>query len=419
MSGDAWTPAQQLLAPVLAALEAGSGWSSEVRRLSDQLGNQAEALKLAQAALEDANADRDQWRLALFESLKLNEQISDDPTVIQIARGRDGGWIAYHNEYPEEGSIKLSEGTDSPASRPLDRSPPSSGETSAPEEVLADPQEAPPRRRVLVAADEGEPTPRAEQQVPEAATEPSEQDRDDVTEVRGSRAGDESSEGAPPAPEAVATSFPCRCGKFEVASARGFILDFDRQKHTPKECPPAEATATNKGRWGHNANGSAWHLWREPITTSLVDGVVTQAAPCGEVVEGELVFSEKPVADAACLDCAAIDGWTEPEEIVAADREERLDNFRQEHGIEGADSAPLKCDAEPCKEPGVYDPKTKANFCEKLHLPLALGFRRELVQLFRKDLVPPKDETAARMKRTSKKMKENVRKGAKAESSGG
>jgi hypothetical protein len=81
----------------------------------------------------------------------------------------------------------------------------------------------------------------------------------------------------------------------------------------PGEGATASPAAAKK--WGHNARGSAWHLWSDATEGSFADGEWTFRAPCGEEVKGAIVYADRPVADNACLDCAASIGWEFPEKL--------------------------------------------------------------------------------------------------------
>ena len=58
------------------------------------------------------------WRDALIEVHKLDEVISDDRDLIRIDKHEVRGWVAWHAEYPEEGSIRLSDGDDEECGEP-------------------------------------------------------------------------------------------------------------------------------------------------------------------------------------------------------------------------------------------------------------------------------------------------------------
>lgn len=78
------------------------------------------------------------------------------------------------------------------------------------------------------------------------------------------------------------------------------------------------ATVPSSLRWGHNASGSAWHLWPLRVNASLGDGGDwVQDAACGEVVPGALLYAEKPVADNACEKCVGLSKENQPKDAPA------------------------------------------------------------------------------------------------------
>jgi hypothetical protein len=294
----------------------------DLERVRAELSMLNEGRALVSAALEDANADRDRWRQALFDVLKLGDQISDDVSLVAIGQDPAGAWIAYHQEYPEEGSILLAElvgrKSVSPSPAPIagSGSPHMVSDGPAAERVLDDPKSD----AGLVASPDGDTDRTAPGGLPEAPE--GAQEQEDREAGAGRLAGDE--------PGAVATAAP--------AAAK---------------------------RWGHNGDGSAWHLWGSPhmsyvLTTVGKEG--THEAACGEEVAGTLLFAEKPIADAACIDCLALAGMEAPPTLPCDD-------------FGGA-----------CPNPGVHDPETGGNFCREVHLKLELGFRREAAHVAHPEL---------------------------------
>lgn len=393
------SPATALLARVVPAvclsgaeLELVRAELDDAKRLVASLLTDCKRAADAHAAAEEVSADqlaqlqkvaaeRDHWRHAVCDLFNLDEKISDEEDVIKVSL-HEGEWRAFHEEYPEEGYIPLERESESPApvSAPQG-SPPSAGGTGAGgsssdeeeeshEELRADGQQ--------VAGDEELRIARGE--VPAGAPEHEEQNREAGA---GRLAGDDAGEGGPPTNPATAND--CHCGKFAIGGSRGFVLDFQGQKHSRKECPPD----AKKLRWGHNGAGSLWHLWTGTVETTIVGTVATQKASCGEEVTGNLLYADRPITDAACVDCltlAYVDVNLNPCEAIGL----------------------------ACQEPGSLDPDTGGYFCKKFHLSQNLSFRQESFFAAHPGVKSPKAD-AKKWERHVKKRTKKARKGAAAD----
>ena len=77
--------------------------------------NHARCVDIEHHAAEIAKRDKliEFYRDAVIDLLHLEESISDDRSLIVIGKDEKRGWVAWHAEYPEEGSIGLS-GDDAP-----------------------------------------------------------------------------------------------------------------------------------------------------------------------------------------------------------------------------------------------------------------------------------------------------------------
>lgn len=124
-------------------------------------------------------------------------------------------------------------------------------------------------------------------------------------------------------------------------------------------------TVLSSLRWGHNSVGSAWHLWGPKVEASLVDGVWTQEAACQEEVTGTLVYGDRPIADSACLSCAAIIGWEEPEKLAQVDPELVQPAKKEKPAKKSRKPRKVKCEGSNCtetKEKEHHDPTTCPRF---------------------------------------------------------
>lgn len=131
------------------------------------------------------------------------------------------------------------------------------------------------------------------------------------------------------------------------------------------EVPEGTPAPHSKLRWGHNANGSAWHLWARTVNGSITDGEWTQVAQCGEEVKGALLYAAKPIADAACITCAAIIGWDEPDLLSRIDPEPVVEPPPEKPAKKKRAPRKVKCGGDKCtetKEKEHHDPTSCPRF---------------------------------------------------------